>query len=199
MFNREIRNSVAYTLKEMRKFAKRKDGLPNLKLTLRDLEQTWASIQADMYKDKKRSKDIIGKEHSLAQLNVISLIMMSTAVKDSIENNRIIQWSIQGIEPTAVIANLLIQACNYSISIVKLIEVGLSTPAHTLLKSLQELCWLILTLCFEREKMEQYCKLRGSENTEELWYKHFRPAKLKKSKEAGRGTRFSIRFNDRIE
>lgn len=108
-------------------------------------------------------------------------MMMSTAVKDSLENNRIIQWSIQGIEPTAVIANLLIQACNYSLSIVKLIEAGLDTPAHTLLKSLQELCWLILTLCSEREKMEQYCKLRGSENTEELWYKHFRPAKLKKS------------------
>jgi len=29
--------------------------------------------------------------------------------------------------------------------------------------------------------MEQYCMLRGLEDTEELWYKHFRPVKLKKS------------------
>lgn len=84
-----------------------------------------------MYKDKKRSKDIFGKELSLAQLNIISLMMMSTAVHDSIENNGIIQWSIQGAEPTSVIANLLIQVCNYSFSIIKLIENGLGTPAHS--------------------------------------------------------------------
>jgi len=153
-----------------------------------DLDQTWQLIQADLSKNRIRSKEIFGEELSFAQLNIISLPILSTAICDFIENNRIIQWDIQEADPNTVVANLLVQTCNYSLSILNLIEAGLGTPAHTLMRSLQELCWLTLTICFEREKMERYCSLRSSENIEEQWYKYFRPAKLKNSIKKLEGT-----------
>jgi len=182
MFNKSIRNSISLTLAQMRKFSKGKEKLPDLRLRLLDLDLTWKSIEVNSSACCKRLNEVFGKELSLAQLNIITIGMLSSAIRGSIETNKVLSWNIhEGVEPNEVISNLLVQTFDYSLSIINLLGNGQDVPAYTLMRSLQELCWIILTISYDRERMEQYCKLKDSEKPEEIWYKYFRPVKLKNS------------------
>ncbi|WP_136512924.1 hypothetical protein [Geomonas edaphica] len=80
--------------------------------------------------------------------------------------------------PNFVLSSSLIVISNYSISILKLVESGLNTPARSLIRVLLEHCWLLLSILSDRELFRLYCQGRASEEARELWYKHFKPKKL---------------------
>lgn len=92
-----------------------------------------------------------------------------------------IDWLEQDLDPNFVLSSMLLQITNHSIGITKLIEHGLHYSANPLLRSLLELCWITIVIINDKEKMNEYFKT-GRDNKESInvWYKHFRPEKLKK-------------------
>lgn len=82
--------------------------------------------------------------------------------------------------PNFILRSHLIQIANFSLSIIKLVEIGLDNPARALLRACYELIWQTLVILTDKDILCKQSQLRSGKETTENWYKLFAKGKLNK-------------------
>ncbi|MDD2271365.1 MAG: hypothetical protein PHP95_11910 [Desulfuromonadaceae bacterium] len=82
--------------------------------------------------------------------------------------------------PDVILQSFLVQICNYTDSVISLVEKGVDNPARALLRTTNELLWQSLILLANKELLSGYVKAETQEDSTRIWYQLFGKGKLTK-------------------
>jgi len=81
-------------------------------------------------------------------------------------------------------SSLLVSIANRCIGLNLLIESGLEAPARVMMRSIYEVCWLIVAITFDDSKYKAFLSSSTDDNLErKIWNRHFAPRELIKNVE----------------
>lgn len=169
--DQSIRRRIRSVLKT---YLKKYSDVSAKRLTLGDLDTMAGLLRSDRKEAQKKSKTALKKELSISYLSIVTLAVGSLAVNRRHPQKTAIRldW-IDGANPNWIIGSFLLQATNYSLAIVRLVEDGLDNPARCVLRALSEMCAQILVLSSDATQLSKYSKAITPKDAKQTWYELF--------------------------
>ena len=175
--DKNVRKSISFALKHAKSRG----------ITARGIRMTDVDSVARILSWRRRStlatvSQELERELSTSYLGVLTLGAWTIAMDQMKKADKPLPPSWTGAKskpnPNFVLMALLTQVANHAMAVVALTEAGLDNPGRAALRTLQELCWLCLTVVSDSEKMIQYTQGKDERSARRAWYRHFGKRRL---------------------
>ncbi|MEM9469481.1 MAG: hypothetical protein AAF988_04900 [Pseudomonadota bacterium] len=171
-------------LKTMIRFINSRLPPDSKKLSIKSFDGIETFLKMNAKENIENNTKQLEQEISFAKLGIYCVGMMALSVSqnNSEENVLKLEWLAHpnGLDPNAIFQTQVIEIANYAVSILRLVQEGLDSPARSLVRVMTELTQQTLVTLSSKEEMLLYIAPSTSKEANETWIKQFGRGRLSK-------------------